>query len=286
MTNIECKSNYNNLEDHSVIVTAYTDGACKGNPGVGGWGWVCWEAKNNKSFGSVKSKWEDYGGLDKTTNNQMELQAMAELLEFCKLGITAEIYSDSSYVLQGILGKKPESLMIVNIKSRGWMYGWSTSKSVIGATYSSNYWNKTDIKNGLEWYRIHQSLLKHAEANSVLKFCWVKGHSGVEGNEIADVLSNKYCKEHPPSVISITVEKSKLTFNNIGEKEKQILSLIDAGYSIKVMNMFNGNPIQIRINDFLDIYTTTLKYHSLKTNTRGHITGDIKDFVDNLSKCK
>ena len=115
---------------------AYTDGSSVPNPGVGGWGWVSYDAKTVV---------RNYGGLKHTTNNQMELMAMAEFLESCPFGVSANIYTDSMYVLGGIIGKDVTSLTRVEAKPQGWMRGWIRFNSIIG-TPSSSYWNK-EIKN-------------------------------------------------------------------------------------------------------------------------------------------
>jgi len=168
---------------------AYTDGSCVPNPGVGGWGWVSYEKENNDFLQLTVS---DYGGLKKTTNNQMELTAMAEFLESCPKGVYVDIYTDSEYVLGGIVGKNIKSLTRVEKNPQGWMKKWCRKLISIDMPYTENgYWNK-EVKNGYEWYRIRQSLLKHALHGTVLNFCWVKGHSGVEGNEEADRLSNLF----------------------------------------------------------------------------------------------
>jgi ribonuclease HI len=168
----------------------YTDGSCVPNPGVGGWGWVVYE--DLLSEPKVPIVVSDYGGLKKTTNNQMELTAMAEFLESCPKGIYANIYTDSEYVLGGIVGKNIKTLTRVESTPQGWMRGWCRKLIKNDAPYTEGgYWNK-DVKNGYEWYCIHQSLLKHAKSGTILNFCWVKGHSGIEGNEEADRLSNLF----------------------------------------------------------------------------------------------
>lgn len=168
----------------------YTDGSCVPNPGVGGWGWVSYEKKDE---GSPTTVIRSYGGLKKTTNNQMELMAMAEFLESCPGGICVNIYSDSQCVLGGIVGKDFLTLTRVEANPQGRMKRLLRAGSGIG-TPATSYWNK-EIKNSNEWYRIHQALLKLAKQNTVLSFCWVKGHSKVEGNEEADKLSNLFRKE-------------------------------------------------------------------------------------------
>jgi ribonuclease HI len=136
------------------IVNIYTDGACRGNPGKGGWGAVL-------EYGG-KSK-EIYGGDFSTTNNKMELKAVIEALrlltEPCKVTLT----TDSKYVIQGITE---------------WISGWK-----------KNNWknsSKQDVKNKDLWIELDNCIEDH---NIVWQ--WVKGHSGHEGNERADELANK-----------------------------------------------------------------------------------------------
>lgn len=187
-------------------IIGYTDGACEKLPQIGGWGWI---ANTSKLIGKnivCNIEWSDCGGLDDTTNQQMELMAMAELLEFCKLGSNIEIWSDSTYTLKGMIGnleKNPQEnnlksfLVTLKSKPQGWLNGWKTSRSLLNVKYvpyknnEVGYWN-SDRLNGHEWYRIHQRLLAHIEGKSVVKFGWVKGHSGIEGNELADKLADTY----------------------------------------------------------------------------------------------
>ena len=136
------------------IVNIYTDGACRGNPGKGGWGAVL-------EYGG-KSK-EIYGGDFSTTNNKMELKAVIEALrlltEPCKVTLT----TDSKYVIQGITE---------------WISGWK-----------KNNWknsSKQDVKNKDLWIELDKYRSMHN-----VKWIWVKGHSGHEKNEIADMLANK-----------------------------------------------------------------------------------------------
>lgn len=177
-----------------IVVRAFTDGSCKGNPGIGGWGWVAYV--NQKYYSELR--WSGWGGKKKTTNQQMELQAMAEFLSFCPRGAKVEVWSDSCYVLNGITGVQKESgsnmskLVRVGEKPQGWINGWSYPKTKFGDEYSSEYWKKSDLKNPKEWYQIHQLILEHGLSRTELYFGWVKGHAGNEGNEIADKLANKY----------------------------------------------------------------------------------------------
>lgn len=179
-----------------LVVNAFTDGACKKNPGIGGWGWV---AYTNRKQWRVPIQWSNWGGKKMTTNQQMELRAMIGFLDFCPRGCKVEVWSDSMYVLGGIVGSVPKepnsiqsSLVCVNSNPQGWINGWKTSSSKLGTDYFDGYWSKKDLKNPVEWYRLHQLLLIHVEEGTDLNFGWVKGHAAIEGNEIADTLANMY----------------------------------------------------------------------------------------------
>lgn len=203
-------------------MVAYTDGACEKSPRIGGWGWTAITSQINKGKKCV-IEWSDHGGLNDTTNQQMELMAMAELLEFCNIGSDIEIWSDSTYTVKGIVGeitKNPQEQnlksYLVTLKSRpqGWLNGWKTSRSILNAPYTSykndqiGYWN-TDRTNGYEWYRIHQRLLLHIKGKSIINFGWVKGHSGIEGNEKADKLADIYKDSKTEKELKKIVEKLK-----------------------------------------------------------------------------
>lgn len=135
-------------------VIIYTDGACRGNPGPGGWGVLIEYGELSKQL---------YGGDVSTTNNKMELtaaiMALTEIKEPCEI----ILYTDSKYVLQGI------EEWIHNWKKRGWR----------GA-------NKKPVKNIDLWKELDELRDKHN-----IKWNWVKGHSGDPGNETADMLANR-----------------------------------------------------------------------------------------------
>jgi ribonuclease HI len=137
-------------------VQIYTDGACKGNPGPGGWGaWL-------KSGVTEK---ELFGGELNTTNNRMELQAVIEGLGALKRPCKVVLYLDSQYVRMGIT----EWI-------RGWKAkGWRTS-------------TKQPVKNVELWQQLDKLV---AEGGHQIEWRWVKGHSGDPGNERADMLANK-----------------------------------------------------------------------------------------------
>ena len=135
-------------------VTIYTDGACKGNPGPGGWGaWL-------SSGGHDK---ELFGGEPGTTNNRMELTAPIEALASLKRSCDVVIYLDSEYVRKGI------TEWIINWQRRGW-------KTADGKP----------VKNADLWQRLDALRKLHH-----VDWRWVKGHAGDPGNERADMLANK-----------------------------------------------------------------------------------------------
>ncbi len=134
-------------------VIIYTDGACRGNPGVGGWGCIL----NYKD--KVK---ELYGGDKDTTNNRMELMAAIQALEALKKPCTVQLNSDSTYLLKGITEWMP------NWKKRGWKTA-----------------NRHPVKNVDLWQRLDAAIAQH-----VIEWQWIKGHSGDAGNDRADTLAN------------------------------------------------------------------------------------------------
>ena len=131
----------------------YTDGACRGNPGAGGWG-VYLLYKNEKK--------EFYGGKLNTTNNQMELTAAIEGLKVLKEPCKVKLYTDSKYVMDGI------NSWIANWKKNNWKTA-----------------SKKDVKNKDLWIELDAETCKHE-----IEWVWVKGHSGNIGNEKADALAN------------------------------------------------------------------------------------------------
>ena len=135
-------------------VNIYTDGACKGNPGLGGWGAVLQYGEHSKEL---------FGGEPETTNNRMELMAAIEALAALKESCEIVLTTDSQYVRKGIT----EWL-------RGWKRnGWKTSA-------------KKPVKNADLWQQLDAQTGRHD-----IEWKWVKGHSGHPGNELADELANK-----------------------------------------------------------------------------------------------
>lgn len=131
----------------------YTDGACRGNPGPGGWGVILSYRDRNKTL----------SGFDpQTTNNRMELTAAIEGLRALSRACDIELNTDSKYVLQGI------SEWIESWKSNG----WKTAA-------------KKPVKNVDLWQSLDELVKKHR-----INWHWVKGHAGIEGNEMADQLAN------------------------------------------------------------------------------------------------
>jgi len=137
----------------------YTDGACSGNPGIGGWGVVILTNNKDPIFLS--------GGSLNTTNNQMELKAAIETLKYFKIPSKLNIFTDSKYVKSGI------ETWINNWKINGW-------KTV----------NKKEVKNKSLWIQLDSEIAKHE-----INWLWVKGHAGNKYNEKADQLARKFIEE-------------------------------------------------------------------------------------------
>ena len=135
-------------------VNIYTDGACRGNPGPGGWGVLIEYQDNEKEY---------FGGNKNTTNNQMELQAAIEGLKLLREECIVNLTTDSKYVMQGITS---------------WIKKWKINK------WKNS--NKKDVKNKELWIELDKLCMKHD-----VRWNWVKGHTGHEQNEIADILANK-----------------------------------------------------------------------------------------------
>ena len=140
-------------------IFAYTDGACSGNPGPGGWG-VILQAKENSI---VVKELELYGGEKETTNNRMELMAAISSLEGLEKSTKLTIITDSNYVKGGV------TEWIKNWKKNNWKTA-----------------NKKDVKNIDLWKRLDQARSKHE-----VIWKWVKGHAGHLENERADALARK-----------------------------------------------------------------------------------------------
>jgi ribonuclease HI len=137
-------------------VTIYTDGACKGNPGPGGWGAWLKTGEHEK---------EICGGERNTTNNRMELMAVIEALSALTRPCNVVLHTDSQYVQKGI------SEWIHGWKKRGWKTA-----------------SKEPVKNADLW-----QALDAAQARHQVEWRWVRGHSGHAGNERADQLANRGC---------------------------------------------------------------------------------------------
>lgn len=133
-------------------VEIYTDGACSGNPGPGGWGVLLRSGAHEKEL---------CGGEDETTNNRMEMMAVIKALEALKSSSDVDLYTDSKYVMQGIQDWMP-----------GWKAkGWKTA-------------SKKPVKNQDLWMEIDSLIQQHN-----VQLFWVKGHAGHPDNERADELA-------------------------------------------------------------------------------------------------
>lgn len=140
------------MSDDKPEVDIFTDGACSGNPGPGGWGAVLISGPHRKELS---------GGDRQTTNNQMELQAAIEALDALKRPSRVTLYTDSNYVKNGITS---------------WIHGWKR-----------NGWrtsNRKPVKNVALWQRLDEATQRHE-----ITWRWLKGHAGHPENERADELA-------------------------------------------------------------------------------------------------
>jgi ribonuclease HI len=142
------------MSEANEAVQIYTDGACSGNPGPGGWGAILIWGDHRKEL---------KGGEQLTTNNRMELMAAIAALEAMKKSVSADLFTDSVYVRNGITS---------------WIHGWKR-----------NGWRTADkkpVKNVELWQRLELALASHQ-----VRWHWVKGHAGHPENERADELSRE-----------------------------------------------------------------------------------------------
>lgn len=141
-----------NISNDTIDI--FSDGACKGNPGPGGWGAVL-------RFGDHEK--EIYGGEPQTTNNRMEMMAVIEALRALNRPVTARVFTDSQYVQKGMTE---------------WIHGWKRRG-----------WKTADkqpVKNMDLWQALDSEAVRHK-----IEWCWVRGHAGHVENERADVLARR-----------------------------------------------------------------------------------------------
>jgi ribonuclease HI len=137
----------------SGVIDIYTDGACRGNPGPGGWAALLCAGGREKEISGAQLH---------TTNNRMELQAVIEALQALKRPLEVRLYTDSQYVRRGILEWLPQW------KARGWKTA-----------------DKKPVKNLDLWQQLETAAARHR-----IEWHWVPGHAGIAGNERCDVLAN------------------------------------------------------------------------------------------------
>lgn len=140
-------------------IEIYTDGACSGNPGIGGWGALI-KFPNSKI---IKLN----GGCKNTTNNQMELTAAIKALQYIDNSENITLHTDSKYLMNGI------NNWIKNWKKNGWKTA-----------------SKKPVKNKDLWLELDEIIIKHN-----IKWNWIKGHSGNKNNDEADFLARRYIEE-------------------------------------------------------------------------------------------
>jgi ribonuclease HI len=138
----------------TATIEIYTDGACRGNPGPGGWGALLLYGDHRKTL---------HGGEPETTNNRMEMRAAIEALNALKGPREVILHTDSKYVMDGINRWMPAW------KKRGWKTA-----------------NKKPVKNQDLWQELDDAVSRHK-----INWKWVRGHTGVDGNEEADALANR-----------------------------------------------------------------------------------------------
>ena len=142
-----------------MTIEIYTDGACSGNPGIGGWGVVILINKDEPVLLN--------GGAQNTTNNQMELQATIQALKYFNNSSSLTLFTDSKYVKDGI---------------QSWIVNWKKNKWRTSA--------KKPVKNKELWIELDSQIARHT-----INWQWIKGHAGNLHNEQADFLARKFIEE-------------------------------------------------------------------------------------------
>ncbi len=142
------------------MISIYTDGACSGNPGIGGWGAIILDNKNPPILLN--------GGEENTTNNRMELCAAIKAISYFKKKQNLEIFTDSKYLKDGI---------------ESWIHKWKINNWQTAA--------KKPVKNKDLWLKLDNEITRHN-----IKWNWVKGHADNKYNEKADFLARKFIEEN------------------------------------------------------------------------------------------
>ena len=164
------------------MITIFTDGAARGNPGPGGWGAIILNDDKVKEFGGAK---------DNTTNNRMELMAVISALESVKNEVEITIYTDSAYVVSGITR---------------WVIGWKKNKWETS--------KKEDVLNKDSWEK-----LIFATEHKIIDWKLIKGHSGTPANERCDVIATGFADKNPPVLYNGSLERYGINLGKISKKE-------------------------------------------------------------------
>lgn len=243
----------------SQVITIYTDGACKGNPGPGGWGVILQAAGAEKEL---------FGGVHDTTNNRMEMMAVIKALEALTRPCEVEVYTDSDYVIKGC------SEWLEGWKKRN----WRTAK-------------KEPVKNADLWQVLDGLLGRHD-----VIFHWVRGHSGDPLNERADKLANKGVaslknegqpkSDHSSNVSEPAVSQGAIEFNPIANLQPPIRVYADGssrktkvgGWGVIIINQgveteMSGYALQTT-NNRMELEGPIRALKALPLGRPAHITTD------------
>lgn len=232
------------MSDERKIKSLYTDGACSGNPGPGGWGIVV-----NFADGSV---YEMGGAEAQTTNNRMELQAAISALKIVSGFHQTEplsLYTDSEYVKKGI------TQWIAAWKRNGWKT--SQGKAVL----NQDLWQILDSLN-----------------SPIVKWEYVKGHSGDEGNERCDAIARAFAEGQNPSLQQAEVA-NLLTMNNMTKSDRQTAQLNNV-LSESTNDLLDNQPREIRVTQLRNLIETLQMADEIASKGYLIASSELADLMD------